>query len=798
MFSEHAPAYWNAGLPVIPLRTKAKMPAIAGWQVWATSMPPQELRDAWLGAFESGNMGLVMGSQSGLCALDLDTDDPLVAEVLDRHLPPSPWTRYGSKGSVRVFRYSGEKTFRLHDSAGKGLFELLSEKTQIVMPPSIHPGTGMPYTATAELLDVLDQVQPLPEHFETKIRKAMIDAGFELQTKGRVSVTGWVSAGGRDSSMVAFCGLQAWAVMRGERSLLEALDQVETWVHTYTEKVAADSLDPNKARMKLIEFLKRDILEKHKALPRGWDDAMTAEEVLQFRREFGDIEDAWTVQDFLVNMEADFAADGASDPLVQNQLVSKFIMRLSQSELPAVEVDLVLRYLHQSTGRKVSVGAMRSQLRAMTGGEMVKGESHGEISQLLIEECSQLGEIRFDAGLWYRWAGCHWEVLPLYEVVRLLVDRFGELPAARRHSDHRGILRTTEAMITKALAAEKWHGVNFSNGYLTADLQLVPHDPKYGCTYTLPYRYLEDYPAPHRFFAFLDDCWGTDPDYAEKVEALRQVIAAAMFKYGPRFQRAICFFGRPGTGKTVLTDIIKGLLPEDSVSVVPPHDWSDRFAPIRMAHKLINFCGELSEKRLIPGDLFKNVVDGSTMTGEYKGQDKVDFRPDCLQVFCSNHLPRSADKSGGFTRRWLFLEFSKIVPVESRIEGLQNDILADEREAIACWAAGSVSKLLERGFVEPESHKRINQQLAEALNSVRLYLNNSPDVLKTGNEDDEVPENKLYMRYYAFCKTSANARVYSMTEFRGAVNELGSEYKIEGYQGEAGYMYTGLRFTNGH
>ena len=96
-----------------------------------------------------------------------------------------------------------------------------------------------------------------------------------------------------------------------------------------------------------------------------------------------------------------------------------------------------------------------------------------------------------------------------------------------------------------------------------------------------------------------------------------------------------------------------GLLPADAASTVPPHDWGDKFLPTQMLRKLMNFCGELSDTLLIKGDSFKTIVEGGReINGNLRSGQVFQFRTTCAQWFATNHLPRSRDGSGGFTRRW--------------------------------------------------------------------------------------------------------------------------------------------------
>ena len=75
LFREHAPRHWAAGLPVIPIAPGQKRPLLPGWQQFADRMPSDQDQQLWLEMYGDHNMGLPLGPQSGLVAVDIDTDD---------------------------------------------------------------------------------------------------------------------------------------------------------------------------------------------------------------------------------------------------------------------------------------------------------------------------------------------------------------------------------------------------------------------------------------------------------------------------------------------------------------------------------------------------------------------------------------------------------------------------------------------------------------------------------------------------------------------------------------------------
>ena len=79
IFEQFAPTYWAAGLPVVPLRHKNKMPEIKQWSLYGSCMPTDAEMQHWLASFPEGNIGLPLGPTSGVAIIDIDTEDAELA-----------------------------------------------------------------------------------------------------------------------------------------------------------------------------------------------------------------------------------------------------------------------------------------------------------------------------------------------------------------------------------------------------------------------------------------------------------------------------------------------------------------------------------------------------------------------------------------------------------------------------------------------------------------------------------------------------------------------------------------------
>lgn len=783
IFSELAPKYWAAGLPAIPLQKASKSPVTAGWSKYATEEIPEEMKQSWLLQYPDGNIGLPLGQQSGLVAIDIDTDDPTVTNLLQGILPPTPWVRRGKKGAVWIYRWQQHKTARVRDAEGKSLLELLSGGTQIVLPGSIHPDTGQPYIANSNLWEILPQIPPLPRQAEILIRQGLLESGIKLSTKGYSKVTEFISVGNRDSKMISMAGLFAKSVWRGERTLVNAISEMRMWVETFVEKVIGDPIDPEKGVERLIQFLKKDIIEGKRILPAGWDDDLSDEDKKKFRAEFGQVLEQWTAKQVMDFLQEQFSLHDRVEGLDERRAaIEKAMVHVAASQvITPMDHDMIFGFINQATAKQVSVGALRKRLQQLTR-EPEVGENHGELASMVLKDLEQFGEVRFAHSKCWRWVGSHWEELDEHEVLSRIISDYGHLPAARRHTDHKGVLKTMQSLRHRALAESPIRGLNFVNGFLTSDLRLLPHSPDFGMTYVLPFAYDPTRAgASHRFLGFLNQCWGSDPDYVEKVQALREALAVTLFGMAAQYQKAFCVYGQPFSGKTVLLEIIRGILPPEATCNVAPDTWDDKFMPTRMLGKLVNFCGELSEQTTIPGDRFKYIVDGGVIEGQLKGMQIFDFKPTCAHWFASNHLPRSRDSSTGFSRRWQFFHFTKMVPSGERIVGLANDIAAEERDAIVAWAVAALPDLERaQNYTLPVSHIRLIEEMSGMNNSVRFFLKGGPVKIAPTSPsspaiDKPISESLLHAEYWTFCKMQAGAKPVSLKIFRQRMMELEPE-----------------------
>jgi hypothetical protein len=216
-YKDHGRDYIKQGYSATPAKYESKLPAIKEWTKYCNELPTDTEYLTWSNAFDKSNIDICLGSASGVIALDFDSTDPEIIDLIEHMMPSSPVQRNGKKGWVRFFKYSGEESFSLKYN-GEVVVEILSNKKKVTIPPSMHP-SGIQYTWEDKgLLDIdKDTLPRLP-----------IGLIPELQNKLQVLMPGTVADGsvklinGRNDALSSICG----KIIQEGKSVSDALTEL--------------------------------------------------------------------------------------------------------------------------------------------------------------------------------------------------------------------------------------------------------------------------------------------------------------------------------------------------------------------------------------------------------------------------------------------------------------------------------------------------------------------------------------------------------------------------------------------
>ncbi len=206
--------------------------------------------------------------------------------------------------------------------------------------------------------------------------------------------------------------------------------------------------------------------------------------------------------------------------------------------------------------------------------------------------------------------------------------------------------------------------------------------------------------------------------------------------------------GEGSNGKTVFLKAIEAVFGDENISHVPIQNFNRRFDPAAMQNKLLNIAGDLPQKGIYDTGFLKMISGGDVIPLERKYKDIEWGTITAKQIFSTNELPQTSDKTYAFYRRWLIFIFPRTFK-EDEADPYLLDKLIKERSGILNWILEGYRELMEYGtFDYPHTVEEIMDMYEYASNSLARFVN---------EECEEAPGEMIlfsdfYQRYVAYCK----------------------------------------------
>lgn len=333
--------------------------------------------------------------------------------------------------------------------------------------------------------------------------------------------------------------------------------------------------------------------------------------------------------------------------------------------------------------------------------------------------------------------------------------------------------------------------INCKNGMLDLkERRLIDHHPELWSRTQINASFdLDNY--AERWESFLEEIFPEDKKKKDgvlgKAEMLQQMYGYCLMP-DCRFQKAMFLYGVGSNGKSTALEALISVIGRDNTSSLTITDLGQRFKSQFLENKLINIATETNTKDPIASEAFKAAVRGDALTAERKYGEPYLFNPKAKWLVAMNDTPVIPDKSYGFTRSVIVVEFKR------RFQGKEidpelPDKLYEERDGILTWAVFGLERILKfRGFDIPETVKQESAQFMKTLNPVLLYMDERCEI----EADGEVGSTELYKDYKEWCSEGGN-RALSRNKFIDQIlinyptvskGKIGSEYqRMAGFKG---------------
>lgn len=287
---------------------------------------------------------------------------------------------------------------------------------------------------------------------------------------------------------------------------------------------------------------------------------------------------------------------------------------------------------------------------------------------------------------------------------------------------------------------------------------LVPHDPKYGARVQVPCSFDPDISKMDDWIRFWGEVFPGDEGM------LKHDVVQDFYGYcllpDCRYNKSMFFYGTGANGKSTAMGMLEEMVGRDNISTLTITDLSQRFKTQFMQNKLVNLATETNTRDPVSTEIFKAAVAGDPITAERKYGEPYVFRPFAKWILAMNDVPVVPDKSYGFERRILIMNFPRRFE-DHEIDPELPDKLRVNIDGIFLWSLLGLQRLLKNnGFVVPEPVTKEKSRFLHALYPLLSYIDERLQV--TDGMAVHCP--KVFADYRDWCKESGH-RAFARNKF---------------------------------
>lgn len=254
----------------------------------------------------------------------------------------------------------------------------------------------------------------------------------------------------------------------------------------------------------------------------------------------------------------------------------------------------------------------------------------------------------------------------------------------------------------------------------------------------------------------------------EKKPLLYEICAYCLYDGYP-IHRIFCLVGVGRNGKGQFMELIRRFIGNNNCTSTDLERLSkSQFETSKLYKRKVAFIGETNFDTMSRTNVIKQLSGGDLVSCEFKGKDSTDFYNTAKMIISTNSLPATTDRTEGFYRRWLIIEF-----VNKFKEGkdIVNAIPEEEYENLCRKSIPILKGLLDNGSFTAEG--TVEERAAEyerKSNPVSTFLSeycvSAPEAF--------VPTWYLYEKYEAFQDRSGHRKI-NRDEFSKHLSRLGYE-----------------------
>jgi len=187
----------------------------------------------------------------------------------------------------------------------------------------------------------------------------------------------------------------------------------------------------------------------------------------------------------------------------------------------------------------------------------------------------------------------------------------------------------------------------------------------------------------------------------EHIQTLYEILAYCLIPDYP-IHRIFCFIGAGMNGKSCFLNLLRNFIGGGNCASTELDTLlQSRFEVTRLHKKLVCQMGETNFSEMNKTSILKKLSGGDLIGYEYKNKDPFEEINYAKILIATNNLPTTTDKTIGFYRRWMIIDFPNQF---SEKKDILKDIPEEEYEALAVKCSFILRELLtNRSFTNEGS-----------------------------------------------------------------------------------------------
>ncbi|MFC1895062.1 phage/plasmid primase, P4 family [Thermodesulfobacteriota bacterium] len=367
-----------------------------------------------------------------------------------------------------------------------------------------------------------------------------------------------------------------------------------------------------------------------------------------------------------------------------------------------------------------------------------------------------LGPIVFSGGLFWRYADGVWRPTPPAAISQVIVWALKEevQPAWIN-----GTIQVLAGLVYRP--DEEWpiheYLLNVKNGMLDLrTMELLDHDAGYGSRvqWQTPY---EDEAQFHLYLKSAKEMFVDKPGRLRVLQTYLGYCALNTCKH----EKALFMYGTGANGKSTILHCLRNVIGDENVSALTMEDLKERFLIPTLQGKAVNIASEMDTRNSTATHILKSAISGEPITGDRKYGEPVTFKPFCKFIFAMNQPPPVVDKSHGFERKVLVINFNQRFEGPKKDDDLKFKLVEQEKEGILRWVlAGAWRVIRDRGFVLDDDVQEDADAFRASMNPMVSFL----DEVCVKDKSVRTPCHAVFDEYKNWCAETGH-RPMSMTRF---------------------------------